>query len=111
MAKGVKIDELLIGGGELAERGRSVRIRYTGSFNKGDVFQRDIETTFVLGARCVIAGLEYGVRGMRVGGRRRIRVSPHLAYRDEGLPGVVPPIPPNAVLIFEIELLESANVG
>jgi FKBP-type peptidyl-prolyl cis-trans isomerase len=50
----------------------------------------------------VIAGLERGLEGMRIGGVRKLRVSPHLAYRDTGVPGVVPP---NAVFIFEIELL------
>jgi FKBP-type peptidyl-prolyl cis-trans isomerase len=50
----------------------------------------------------VIAGLERGLEGMRIGGIRKLRVSPHLAYRDTGVPGVVPP---NAVLMFEIELL------
>jgi FKBP-type peptidyl-prolyl cis-trans isomerase len=51
----------------------------------------------------VIAGLEYGIEGMRVGGRRRLRVPPHLGYRDKGMSGK---IPPNALLFFEVELLE-----
>lgn len=90
------------GDGDLASRGSDVTIRYTGELHRGDVFQRDVVTTFRLGGRRVIAGLEYGVEGMRVGGTRVIRVPPHLAYRADGVPGV---IPPNALLVFRIELL------
>jgi hypothetical protein len=50
----------------------------------------------------MIAGLFHGVEGMRIGGTRRIRVAPHLAYRETGIPGV---IPPNALLIIEVEIL------
>jgi peptidylprolyl isomerase len=56
-----------------------------------------------LGRREVIAGLERGIVGMRVGGRRRLVISPHLAYGEAGVPGV---IPPNAVVIAEVELLD-----
>jgi peptidylprolyl isomerase len=56
-----------------------------------------------LGRREVIAGLERGLLGMRVGGRRRLVISPHLAYGERGVPGIVPP---NAVLIFDVELLD-----
>jgi FKBP-type peptidyl-prolyl cis-trans isomerase len=55
-----------------------------------------------VGERRTIAGLSWGVEGMHVGGRRRLHVGPHLAYRDKGVPGV---IPPNAKLMFEVELL------
>jgi FKBP-type peptidyl-prolyl cis-trans isomerase len=51
----------------------------------------------------VIAGLEYGVEGMRVGGRRRFRAAPHLCYRDDGVASV---IPSNALLVFAVELME-----
>lgn len=50
----------------------------------------------------MFAGLFYGVQGMRVGGTRRIRVAPHLAYRETGVPGVVPP---NALLVVEVQVL------
>ena len=58
---------------------------------------------FDLSGRVVIAGLRYGVEGMRVGGLRRLTVSPHLAYGGDGVPGVIPPV---AVLIFEVKLLD-----
>jgi peptidylprolyl isomerase len=58
--------------------------------------------SFRIGERKVIAGLEKGIIGMKVGGKRRLVISPHLGYREKDVPG----IPPNAVLIFEVELLE-----
>jgi FKBP-type peptidyl-prolyl cis-trans isomerase FkpA len=103
MRKGIKIDELQLGEGPLAQKGKVVTIRYTGCLRRGDKFQEDLTCTFKVGSREVIAGLERGVEGMHVGGKRRIRVSPHLAYGDEGVEGT---IPPNAVLLFEVELLE-----
>jgi FKBP-type peptidyl-prolyl cis-trans isomerase len=59
--------------------------------------------SFKVGERVVIAGLEYGVEGMRVGGRRRIRVPPRLGYRERGVAGK---IPANALLFFDLELLD-----
>jgi FKBP-type peptidyl-prolyl cis-trans isomerase len=55
----------------------------------------------------MFAGLFYGVDGMRVGGRRRLRVAPHLAYREAGVPGV---IPPNALLTVEIEIVSKRAI-
>ena len=67
---GIKIQEKIIGNGSVAERGRSVTIRYSLALNKGEVLQEEQMATFTIGKRQVIAGLEYGVQGMRVGGRR-----------------------------------------
>lgn len=103
MHKGIEIEEIRPGSGPTAERGQSVTIRYTGFLNHGDKFQENVTCTFRLGSREVISGLAHGVEGMRVGGRRRVRVSPHLGYGAAGVPGL---IPANAVLIFEVELLE-----
>jgi len=99
---GLEIEEIKLGAGLAAYRGDRVTVRYSGFLNRGDAFQTDVTTSFTLGERNVIAGLEHGLEGMRVGGIRKLRVSPHLAYRDTGIPGV---IPPNAVLVFEIEIL------
>jgi FKBP-type peptidyl-prolyl cis-trans isomerase len=99
---GLVIEETKLGAGVAAHRGDRVTVRYSGFLNRGDAFQTDVTTSFTLGERNVIAGLEHGLEGMRVGGIRKLRVSPHLAYRDTGIPGV---IPPNAVLVFEIELM------
>ena len=103
MPKGVKIEELKDGNGPVALRNTTVRVRYTGCLSLGDIFQKDFECTINLTRRDVIAGLRYGIEGMREGGRRRLSVSPHLGYGEVGVPGI---IPPNAMLIFEVELLE-----
>jgi FKBP-type peptidyl-prolyl cis-trans isomerase len=111
MPSGVKIRDDSMGTGRLAEKGSQVTIRFDLSLNRGDVLRTGEISTFTIGKRQVIPGLEYGVSGMRVGGRRRIRLSPHLAYRDRGVPGL---IPPDAVLVFEVELLavqESNTIG
>jgi FKBP-type peptidyl-prolyl cis-trans isomerase len=103
MARGVRIQELSTGDGPEAVRTSTVRIRYSGFLSRGEAFQSDVEMTIDLSQRDVIAGLRYGITGMREGGKRRIRISPHLGYGEHGIPGI---IPPNAVLEFEIELLE-----
>jgi FKBP-type peptidyl-prolyl cis-trans isomerase FkpA len=100
MASGIDIEEVVVGEGLAAERGRIVSIRWRGTLNRGDPFGEG-EVSFRAGGREVVAGLSRGVIGMRVGGVRRLRVSPHLGYRDQAVPGV----PANAVLVFEVELL------
>lgn len=65
-----------------------------------------IDRTIVLGRREAMAGVEHALMGMKVGGYRKVRVSPHLAYRDTGIPDL---IPPNAVLICEIWLRDSVS--
>ena len=77
-------------------------MRYTGYLNRGEVFQRDVVISFMVGEPDIIAGLSHSVEGMRVAGRRLLHVGPHLAYRDRGVPGVVPP---NAKRVFDVVLL------
>src|SRR4051812_25208828 len=98
MLSGLKVEVLTVGTGTVAGRGDVVTIRWRGRLNRGEEFGSGT-STFTVGRREVIAGLERGVVGMRVGGARRLRVSPHLGYRDQAVPGV----PPNAVLEFEVE--------
>jgi len=86
----------------VAERGCTVRVRLSGFLHRGEQIQTDEVFTIALGRRDFIAGLEYGIEGMRVGGHRRLRIGPHLAYREAGVPGK---IPPNALLIYDVELL------
>lgn len=62
-----------------------------------------IDRTIALGRREAMAGVEHGLMGMKIGGYRKVRVSPHLAYRDKGIPDL---IPPDAVLIVELWLRE-----
>ena len=107
---GLAIEEVVIGAGAVAESGSLVSIHYKLYLSRGDLVQ-DTRTSVApcpvrIGSRACIAGLERGLIGMRVGGQRIIVVSPHLAYRDKGVPGL---IPPNAVLRFDVQLIEATN--
>ena len=113
----IEIEDISDGTGREALKGTAVTVHFVGRLNKGDAVvdtrQYGMTATFLVGGHRGIAGLAKGVVGMRVGGRRRIRVSPHLAYGEKGVTGVggfhIRPIPPNAVLIFEVELLEVSD--
>jgi peptidylprolyl isomerase len=101
MNNGVRIISEIEGTGKAVVRGDTVSIRYTGRLNKGNIFQTSLDFRFTLGNRETIPGLEYAVEGMKVGGRRQVKIGPHLAYRDKGISHKVPP---NALLILDIEL-------
>ena len=100
---GIEYEDLKIGEGPIAERGCTVEVVYDLFLNRGEQVQSQQSYILRLGKRDVIAALDYGVEGMRVGGERRIRAGAHLAYRDQGVPGV---IPANAVLVFHVTLLQ-----
>jgi len=104
IASGLRGEDVRVGDGPVAERGQLVTIRWQCKLNRGEIV-RAATDSFRIGSRDVIAGLERGVIGMRVGGLRTLRISPHLAYRDQGVPG----IPANAVLTFEVELLNVSD--
>jgi FKBP-type peptidyl-prolyl cis-trans isomerase len=99
---GVEYEDLEVGSGATAARGCTVEVEYSLFLNRGEPVDENKKQSFRIGERRVIAGLEYGVEGMRVGGKRRIRVGPHLAYRDAG---VTDKVPANAVLEFRVSLL------
>lgn len=103
---GLKIEDLAVGDGETAEAGQRVSVHYTGWLTDGRKFDSSVDRnepfTFALGRGVVIRGWDEGVAGMQVGGRRRLTVPPHLGYGARGAGGV---IPPNATLVFEVELL------
>jgi FKBP-type peptidyl-prolyl cis-trans isomerase len=110
---GVKTDdglqywEIRVGNGEVAKEGNHVRVHYTGWLINGKKFDSSVDAgrpfDFTIGNGEVIKGWEEGVAGMRVGGKRQLRIPPSLGYGAEGTPGG--PIPPNATLIFDIQLL------
>ena len=104
---GLQIEEIKVGDGETAASGQFVSVRYTGWLTDGSKFDsskdRDEPFEFSLGQRMVIAGWDEGVQGMRVGGVRKLTIPPQLGYGARGAGGV---IPPNATLVFEVELLE-----
>ena len=107
---GLTIEELVVGTGAAAASGQKVSVHYTGWLtekeNKGAKFDsskdRGDPFIFPLGKGHVIKGWDEGVQGMQVGGKRRLTVPPALGYGARGAGGV---IPPNATLVFEVELL------
>ena len=104
---GLKYEDLTTGQGEAAMEGQTVRVHYTGWLTDGTKFDssldRDDPFRFQLGAGRVIRGWDEGVQGMQAGGRRKLIIPPQLGYGATGVGGV---IPENAVLVFEVELLE-----
>jgi len=105
-ASGLIIEELVVGDGAHAQPGQQVTVHYTGWLTDGAKFDsskdRNDPFVFPLGGRRVIAGWDEGVQGMKVGGTRKLTIPPQLGYGARGAGGV---IPPNATLIFEVELL------
>ena len=109
-ASGLIIEDLALGEGTEATAGSNVSVHYTGwLFDEGDKGRkfdsskdRGDPFEFPLGAGRVIKGWDEGVQGMKVGGRRELTIPPALGYGARGAGGV---IPPNATLIFEVELL------
>jgi FKBP-type peptidyl-prolyl cis-trans isomerase FkpA len=105
---GVTYETLKEGDGPELKPGQSVSVHYTGKLTDGKVFDsthqdKDEPRTFEIGPDKVIAGWEEGVPGMKVGERRKLTVPPELGYGEQGNP---PAIPPNATLVFEIELVQ-----
>ncbi len=104
----LEITDLTVGDGDEATPGRQVRVHYVGvAFSTGEEFDasynRGAPLDFPLGAGRVIAGWDTGVTGMRVGGRRKLVIPPHLAYGDRGAGGV---IGPGETLIFVVDLVD-----
>ena len=104
---GLQIEEIKLGDGDSAATGQFVSVHYTGWLTDGTKFDsskdRNEPFDFPLGQRNVIAGWDEGVQGMRVGGIRKLTIPPQLGYGARGAGGV---IPPNATLVFEVELLD-----
>ncbi len=110
---GVKTDsglqywDIRVGTGDVAKEGSHVRVHYTGWLTNGKKFDSSVDAgrpfDFTIGNGEVIKGWEEGVAGMRVGGKRQLKIPPALAYGAQGTPDGT--IPPNATLIFDVQLL------
>jgi FKBP-type peptidyl-prolyl cis-trans isomerase FkpA len=105
-ASGLKYQDIVVGTGQEAKAGDSVTVNYTGWLTDGTKFDSSLDRnqpfSFNLGQGSVIKGWDEGVAGMKVGGKRRLTIPPDLAYGSQGASGV---IPPDATLIFDVELL------
>ena len=106
MPSGLKFVDLTVGDGAIAESGKSVSVHYTGWLTDGTKFDSSVDRgqpfSFTLGAGQVIRGWDEGVAGMRIGGKRKLTIPSELGYGARGAGGV---IPPNATLVFDVELL------
>jgi FKBP-type peptidyl-prolyl cis-trans isomerase len=110
--EGVKTDsglqywDIKVGTGDEAKSGDKVKVHYTGWFTSGKKFDSSVDAqqpySFTLGEGNVIKGWDEGVAGMKVGGKRQLRIPPELAYGEQGYKNI---IPPNSTLIFDVQLL------
>ncbi len=104
---GLRYWDILAGTGESATKGHEAIILYRAWEENGKEFANSVldrkPTVFTLGAGQVIPGLEEGIEGMKVGGRRQLRIPPALASETAEMH---PPVPPNKTLIFDVELIE-----
>jgi FKBP-type peptidyl-prolyl cis-trans isomerase len=104
---GLQYWDIKVGTGVAAENGSHVKVHYTGWLTTGKKFDSSVDAhqpfDFTIGQGEVIKGWEEGVVGMKIGGKRQLRIPPELGYGASGTPGG--PIPPNATLIFDIRLL------
>jgi FKBP-type peptidyl-prolyl cis-trans isomerase len=105
-ASGLKYVDMVVGTGDEAKKGQTVRVHYTGWLKDGTKFDSSLDRgkpfEFQLGAGRVIKGWDEGVAGMKIGGKRKLIIPAQLGYGDRGAGGV---IPPGAELTFEVELL------
>lgn len=106
LASGLQYEDVVVGSGKMAEPGMNVLVNYTGRLTDGTEFDSSVGKQpygFQLGSGSVIAGWEEGIKGMRIGGKRKLTIPPDLGYGARGMGGV---IPPNATLLFDVELVD-----
>ena len=103
---GLQYQDMVVGDGEEAKTGQNVKVHYTGWLEDGTKFDSSLDRgqpfQFGLGQGMVIRGWDEGVKGMRIGGKRKLVIPSDLGYGARGAGGV---IPPDATLVFEVELL------
>jgi FKBP-type peptidyl-prolyl cis-trans isomerase len=103
----LEVIDIEVGDGKEATSGTRVTVHYTGTLENGTKFDSSVDRgqpfNFNLGRGEVIKGWDEGVAGMKIGGKRKLIIPSHMGYGKSGVAGV---IPPNATLVFEVELLE-----
>ena len=103
---GLIIEEIVLGEGAEAQKGQTVTVHYTGYLTDGTKFDSSVDReqpfSFRLGVGQVIQGWDEGFSGMKVGGKRKLTIPPEMGYGERGAGDV---IPPNATLVFDVELL------
>ncbi len=106
-ASGLKYIDLIEGNGSSPVAGKQVKVHYTGTLENGEKFDssfdRNQPLSFIIGIGQVIKGWDEGVMSMKTGGKRQLVIPPELGYGSRGAGGV---IPPNATLLFDVELLD-----
>ena len=106
-ASGLKYVDLVVGKGASPVQGKQVKVHYIGTLENGTKFDSSVDRrqpfSFVIGVGQVIKGWDEGVMGMKVGGKRKLVIPANLGYGARGAGGV---IPPNATLLFDVELLD-----
>ncbi len=109
-ASGLKYTDIKIGSGAAPVKGKQVKVHYTGTLENGKKFDSSVDRnepfSFVIGVGQVIPGWDEGVMGMKVGGKRKLIIPSKLGYGAAGAGGA---IPPNATLLFDVELLDVAK--
>ena len=109
-ASGLKYTDVKVGSGASPVKGKQVKVHYTGTLENGKKFDSSVDRnepfSFVIGVGQVIPGWDEGVMGMKVGGKRKLIIPSKLGYGAAGAGSV---IPPNATLLFDVELLDVAK--
>jgi peptidylprolyl isomerase len=109
-ASGLKYTDVKVGSGPSPVKGKQVKVHYTGTLENGKKFDSSVDRnepfSFLIGVGQVIPGWDEGVMGMKVGGKRKLIIPAKLGYGAAGAGGI---IPPNATLLFDVELLDVAK--